>query len=455
MKWVGGPSAAVYVMRCLGIIAVIIAVLAISWVFQESRAQAAAAPASTPGYVTRGDQVESRFRYYRERLERFHDRLAERIKEFGLDLLPKLKAAAPQPIPHGYQILPRFAADKASPAKQPRATSTGFSWPRTDQLLDQGFKVLAGLEGQLEEISARPGQERRAAYEKLIDDFRRLSDGRKLIDANIQYNRLWQFNIATYKPAYDRQTRLHNAVIERQAILDAVDAREDTAFYAALSGIKGIDPAKDRKVLETDLREREKSLAAEIDGATGVLSIPVFVRVDHQQSNLRIIRVPFYTDIEDFEFLGAFKDAVEKTWRVSDGENEFRVEIAIANISSDRLYHPGAPPRKGDHLDVSRHIALFPTDGATLTTGAVTTHVLGHAIVFGPQDIAPHVLAHEFGHILGFRDLYFRGYEELGGDGYLLMEAIADPNDIMGAPGYGPVLRRHFEKIIERSTGKK
>jgi hypothetical protein len=33
------------------------------------------------------------------------------------------------------------------------------------------------------------------------------------------------------------------------------------------------------------------------------------------------------------------------------------------------------------------------------------------------------------------------------------MEADADPNCIMGAPGYGPVLRRHFEKIIEGSTG--
>jgi hypothetical protein len=61
-------------------------------------------------------------------------------------------------------------------------------------------------------------------------------------------------------------------------------------------------------------------------------------------------------------------------------------------------------------------------------------------------------LAHEFGHILGFRDFYFRGYRDLDADGCLVLEAITDPNDIMGAPGYGPVTRRHFEKIIERST---
>ena len=441
-------------MRCLRIIPVIIAVLVGSQTFQESCARAATAPATSPSYVTRGDQVEGRYRSYRERLERFHDRLAERVKEFGLDLSAKLIAAAPQPIPHGYQILPKFAAEIAPPAKKPRATSTGFSWPRTDQLIDQGSKVLTGLEKQLEEVSARPGAERRAAYENLVDEFRRLSDGRKLIDSNIQYNRLWQFDIATYRAEYDRQTRLHNAVLERQAILDALDAENEVVFRRALAEVHGTGSAKERKLIESDLMEREKKLAAEIDAAAGAFSAPDFVRVEHWQPHLWIIRVPLYTDIEDIEFVSGFKDAVEKTWRLRDREDEFRVEIVIAAITSDRLYHRGAPPRKGDHLDVSRHIALFPTDGATLTTGAVTTHVLGRAIVLGPHDIAPHVLAHEFGHVLGFRDFYFRGYKDLGDDGYLVMEAIADPSDIMGAPGYGPVLRRHFEKIIGRSTGR-
>jgi hypothetical protein len=50
---------------------------------------------SKPAYIARGDQVESRYRAYRERLERFHDLLSKRVKEFGLDVLPKLQAAAP------------------------------------------------------------------------------------------------------------------------------------------------------------------------------------------------------------------------------------------------------------------------------------------------------------------------------------------------------------------------
>ena len=444
-------------MRRPWMIAAIIVVVSGLETFQVSRAGVAAAgdaPAKSPSYLTRGDQVESRYRAYRDRLERLHDLLSERVKEFGLDLLSKLQAAAPKPIPHGYQFLPKFAPDVAVPAKKPRATSTGFSWPRTEQRIEQGSKVLAGLEGQLEEIPARPGAERRAAYEKLVDEFRRLSDGRKLIDSNIQYNRLWQFNIAELKAEYDRQTRLHDAVLERQAIRDALDAKDDAAFRAALGAVKGIDPVKSRAAIESDLGAREKSLAGEIERAAGALATPAFIRVEQSAPRRWTLRVPMYTDIEDAEFVQAFKDTVEKTWRVGEGEDEFRVEVAIATVSSDRLYKQGAPPRKGDHIDVAKHVALFPQDGAALTTGAVTTHVFGRAIVLGPHDIAPHVLAHEFGHILGFRDFYFRGYKDLGPDGYLVMEAIADPNDIMGAPGYGPVLRRHFERIIESSTGR-
>jgi hypothetical protein len=85
-----------------------------------------------------------------------------------------------------------------------------------------------------------------------------------------------------------------------------------------------------------------------------------------------------------------------------------------------------------------------------LTTGATTTHVTaGRCIALGPQEITPHTLAHEFGHILGFKDVYFRGYRDLGVDGYQVIEVVADLEDIMGAPGSGPVLRLHFERLIK------
>ena len=63
-------------------------------------------------------------------------------------------------------------------------------------------------------------------------------------------------------------------------------------------------------------------------------------------------------------------------------------------------------------------------------------------------------MAHEFGYTLRFKDVYFLEYRDLGADGYQVMEVVAGPDDIMGAPGPGSVLRRHFAQIIERSRAK-
>jgi hypothetical protein len=52
----------------------------------------------------------------------------------------------------------------------------------------------------------------------------------------------------------------------------------------------------------------------------------------------------------------------------------------------------------------------------------------------------PHVLVYAFGPILGFTDVYFRGSQALGAEGYLVMKVVADPEDIIGALGSGPVL---------------
>lgn len=179
------------------------------------------------------------------------------------------------------------------------------------------------------------------------------------------------------------------------------------------------------------------------------------MRLEHPTRHLWIVHVPFYTDIADAAFVHAFQTAVEDVWRVRDGADAFRVQLTITPVPTTQLYGQQTAPGQGAGLDLRTHIALFPAAGAVLTTGASTTHVTaGRGIALGPHDLAPHVLAHEFGHILGFQDMYFRGYQDLGVDGYQVMEVVADPEDIMGAPGFGAVLRRHFAHLIDHRAAR-
>ncbi len=418
----------------------------------EQSVLAAEISPSAPAYVRRGEPVEARYRVFRERLQASHEALRARLASDAPELLPKLEAAAPKPVVHGYQILPRLTPDPPRSPERPRAKSGWYSWPWTEQIIERETKKMEGLEAEINRIPALDPAERKAAYEKLVTGYSGLSFWQRTIDAHIQYNRLWQPAIANDKAGYDRGTVLHDAMLERQAVLDALSAEDDKAFQKALREVKGMDPGKSRAELEVSLREREQKLARQIHEATDRVAPSPFLRIDHPTPHLWINHVPFYTDIEDDEFVRAFKSEIERVWRLRDGEDEFRVELSITYIPASRLYGEGKAPGKGEKIDVGQHVALFPKGGAVLTTGAVTTHVLGQAIVVGPHETAPHVLAHEFGHILGFGDGYFRGYKDLGADGYQVMEVQADADDIMGAPGNGPVLRRHFDRLIEKSS---
>ena len=107
------------------------------------------------------------------------------------------------------------------------------------------------------------------------------------------------------------------------------------------------------------------------------------------------------------------------------------------------------PPTVGAHVDLAVHTALFPAGSATVTTGAGTTHANAGSILLGPGEVRPHLLAHEFGHILGFHDRYFRGYHDLGRDGFEVVEVVADPDDLMGNPDDGIVPQRYYDLILD------
>ena len=185
-----------------------------------------------------------------------------------------------------------------------------------------------------------------------MTEYASLTDARRNIDDHVQYNRTWQREIARLRAAYDTGTHLHDAVLERQATLDALDATDDAAFRAALKGVTGVDRAQPRAALDPQLRVREAALATEIHDVIDKITPPKFLRVERR------------------------------------------------------------------------------------------------TIVLGPQGAGPHLLAHEFGHMIGFRDEYFRGYRDLGADGFQVMEVVAEPDDVMGNPGAGWVRRHMFERLI-------
>jgi len=362
-----------------------------------------------PAYAREGDRVEQEFVVYRDRLAAFFGSLRGLVDLQSASTtatLPRLQvqdAPPPTAARFGFGVLPRIID---APPGSPQVSVFSYSWPIVAGYIEGELVKLDQAQTAFNEASNAQPDDKTKLISNLILEYRKLLTNQRTIDQYIQYNQFWQRSIAQDRARFDQLTRVY-------------------------------------ELLKSD----EPDTSQAIREVLGKPEAPPFIAIDRSKPDLVIVRVPVYTDIEDEEFLAKAKTAIEDMWQANDGDTAYLLQIEVKKV---------APvPQRGDRIDVRTHAAGFPEDGAVLTTGAQTTHSLvGRYVALAPGDLSIRTLAHEFGHVLGFRDGYIRGYNDLGERGFEILELTSVFDDIMSAPREGHVQAAHFKLLIEGLKAK-
>jgi hypothetical protein len=356
-----------------------------------------------PAFAREGDRVEQEFVAYGDKLAGFFGSLRGLVEQQSASTtasLPRLQLqdAPPAAARSGFGVLPRII-DAAPGASQVSVFS--YSWPIVEGYIEGELVKLDQAQSALDEASHAPADEKTKLISNLILEYRKLLTNQRTIDQYIQYNQFWQRSIAQDRARFDQLTRVYELM-------------------------KSDEPDTSRAIQEV----------------LGKPDVPSFISVDQSKPDFVILRVPVFTDIEDEEFLVKAKSVIEDMWQAKDGDTAYFLQIEMKKVPP--------VPHRGDRIDVRSHAAGFPEGGAVLTTGAQTTHSLvGRYVALAPGDLSGRTLAHEFGHVLGFRDGYIRGYRDLGERGFEILELTSVFDDIMSAPREGHVQAAHFKLLVE------
>lgn len=349
-------------------------------------------------------------------LERFHARLVARATSEAPELLPRLAKDPPRRLLRGYARLPEILPDDPLEAIELRETT--YSVEFSSRAYSLAFRDAAVL---AERAEGDPG----LALEWAVGEYERVQARLRNLDDNLAYQEFWQREVASKRAFFDA----NNEVLWR--VRELAELRRTGA------------DEKRRAALEREVREE----VAPFHPTAGLA-------ITTDEAGVRVLPVRVLTDVEDEAFLAVFEEAVRAAWTEAEACDEvgLRVVLELERVAPAELYPEGAP-EPGATLDLEDHLARFERSGdapLVLTTGAESTHaILGRYVQIGVRDVKPRVLAHEFGHLLGFSDAYLRGYEgdPEGRWGVRVIEVTGLLDDLMGSPARGRTSRAMIEEL--------
>jgi hypothetical protein len=365
-----------------------------------------AGPPVTAPYIVAGDLVSGAYKAYAAELSQFYVTLKLKLEKTAPELVKKLSPEPPAITQPGYQILPKIVENLPPPAEDDKFTVSKFSWVLTGDWLESDRNKLRACEARLANASV-------AELSEIVSNYGQLDKNQKIINSQIEYNRLWQNEIALHRADYDANTKIYNDLVDKKLA-------PDQAVQMRLSNLMAPpDP---------------------------------FLKLIKISPEHFVIQVDAISDVEDDIFLASFQKAIYKYWHIK-GPIEYEVKLNLRKISPLLLYKNGSPPARGDKINLKLHVPRFPTGYAIVTSGSNVTHYAKTAdrpyVVFGAGETTASVIAHEFGHLLQLNDAYFRGYRDIGSSGFEVLEVVPDMTDLMAAPGVGRVKAEHFEILVK------
>jgi hypothetical protein len=347
-------------------------------------------------------------------LEQARTLLLARAERENPELVQRLTEKPAVPRRTGYGLLPDIEPDQPPRELEPRRNI--YSLESLTTISATNFRDAALLRLRVTEDTTKP-------LERLIAEYERLQPKLDNLDSHINYHSMWQQAAIDDAGFFARRNRIHERVIEWDQTRANVDPQvSDSARMEIAELLAPFRPTP--------------GLSIEIDS-----------------SGTRVLHVSVATDITDASFLEKFRRAVLAAFSESDAARarRFRVDLTFSQLDPTSLY-PDGSPAIGAAVNEDSHVERFPDGALVLTTGAKRTHAfVGRYIQLGTDPTSSRSLAHEFAHLLGFKDAYLRAFEGMPDDpfGCVFFEWTGLRNDLMGSPARGLVTVAMIDQLVQ------